>query len=555
MRVRAWSPLLFAALLTATAAAQEAPKPADPPPSGPVRSRAFQAAVKGAIDRGVAWLRERQLKDGSFDVRPIQMFMVEADGSLGPTALALYTLRACGVPADDPAVVRGFAALRTRYESLRAQRGGLDTYGVALALLALEAHHAAPTAEPGTSAPARRIPEPDLLWLKELARWLVVAQNRDGAFSYGSPAQGPIYDYSNGQFALLGLKAARRCGVEVPKEVWLRAAEQILDHQERRGPPVGRFEAAGVGQEGTGAGGLREAAKDAARGWGYRGAMPATGSMTAGGVSSLVVCRSELLGAPGWGAEADRRAVKGIRDGLAWLGLHFTVAENPGPPGAMAFHEIWQYYFLYGLERAGVLAGVSLMERHDWYLEGARFLLGAQGDAGSWISDPALAAGAKGGGIGPDAPTANFLDTCFALLFLRRATFRVDRGGVATEDAGASLDLEGAAALGEAEFAAAFDAVFERFREASGPAREARAPDFVRLGTRAFPLLLRRLEAEGEPERAAALDALRAVTGETRGFDPKAPAAARAAAVSAWEEWWVSSRERLVPDPAAGRFR
>ena len=193
------------------------------------------------------------------------------------------------------------------------------------------------------------------------------------------------------------------------------------------------------------------------------------------------------------------------------------------------------------------------MERHDWYAEGAKYLLGVQRDEGSWISDQALEAGATAG-IGPDAATANFLDTCFALLFLKRATFRLDRGGVATEDADASLDLAGAAALADPEFSSVFDAVFARFRGAEGAARDGRAPDFVRLGTRALPLLLRRLDAEGEADRAAALDALRRTTGETRGFDPKAPAKARAAAVAAWEEWWVASRDRIAADAAAGKF-
>jgi hypothetical protein len=401
---------------------------------------------------------------------------------------------------------------------------------------------------------AARIPEEDVLWVNELARWLVVAQTKDGGFSYGSPARGAAtYDFSNGQFALLGLKAAVRCGVRVPKDVWFRAADLLLDTQEKRGPAVGRFAPTGVDDPEYAAGGLRETGKDAARGWGYRSGNPATGSMTAGGVSSLVICRSELLGSPGWGAEADRRMTRGIRDGLAWLGGHFTVAGNPGIPGAMAFHEIWHYYFLYGLERAGVLSGVSHMERHDWYPEGARFLLESQRDDGSWISETALEAGAKPG-IGPDAPTANFLDSCFALLFLKRATFRVDRGAVATEDADASLDLGGAAGLGDANFAAVFDAVFARFRAADAAGRDRLAPDFVRLGTRSVPLLLRRLESEDVAERTAGLEALRRTAGETRGFDPGSPAEARAAALAAWEEWWVGARDRLVADLATGRF-
>src|SRR5688572_32191297 len=46
----------------------------------------------------------------------------------------------------------------------------------------------------GTGAGARRIPEADLEWMRELARWLVAAQTKDGAFSYWSPARGSNWD-------------------------------------------------------------------------------------------------------------------------------------------------------------------------------------------------------------------------------------------------------------------------------------------------------------------------------------------------------------------------
>ncbi|MCK6480645.1 MAG: terpene cyclase/mutase family protein [Planctomycetes bacterium] len=517
---------------------------------------AFQAAVDGAIARGVAWLRRRQLPDGGFDIRPLPMFHVEGQGSLGPPALALYTLRACGAPREDPDVRRGFQRLRERYDSLRKQRQGLDNYGVSLAILALEAHYAAeedPGAKDryGASPAARRMPEADLDWMRELTRWLLEAQVKRGGFSYWSPAQGSSYDHSNSQFSLLALKAASRSGVEIPKAAWRRALEHFLDTQEDRGPPAGRFEPEGGG-EGYGSR-LREVAKDEARGWGYVNRAPATGSMTAGGVSSLVICRSELLGTSGYPAALDLKAVKGIRDGLAWLGLRFDLEQNPGPPGAQALRELWHYYWLYGLERAGVLSGATFLGRHDWYLEGATFLLDGQRDDGSWLGQAALDA-VPWKGAGPDPSTANFLDTCFALLFLKRATFRVDRGAVATEAGADALDLGGAADLDEAAFGNLFDAVFHRYRRAAPADAAARAGDFVRLGTRALPLLVLRLDAAEEEERAAAFEILRRTTGATLGYDPAAPAEARAAAVAAWEEWWFANRARLKADPGAGRF-
>lgn len=60
------------------------------------------------------------------------------------------------------------------------------------------------------------------------------------------------------------------------------------------------------------------------------------------------------------------------------------------------------YYYLYSLERAGTLFGTEVMGRYVWYPEGARFLLENQGPDGSWGTRTS--------------------HTCFAILFLRRAT-------------------------------------------------------------------------------------------------------------------------------------
>jgi hypothetical protein len=559
--------LVLAAILAAPPAAgaedppkpaPPAPAPAPPPPSeGLRRSKAFVDAVGRAIDGGSKWVRTLQRSDGSWTVRPVQQFYVAGDESLGPTALALYTLRACGAPADDPAVKRGFQRLREMYDARKRGRTGLDTYGVSLTLLALESRYAAEAA-PGAGdrygnppPPAVRIPEADLDWIRDLVRWLCAAQLKGGGFSYWSPAQGGAWDHSNVQFALLALKAARRCGVEVPRDCWARAADHLLDEQERKGPAVGRFEPAPATDAGYGAPPLREVAKDQARGWGYTAGTPATGSMTAGCLSSLAICRSELLGTTLWPAALDRKAVQAVRDGVAWLGLHFTVRGNPGPGGAPAVHEVWHYYYLYGLERAGVLTGLPLFERHDWYLEGAQHLLDEVRDNGSWLGQEALDANTWKG-AGPDAATANFLDTCFALLFLKRATFRLDRGAVATEEE--ALDLDGAAALDDAAFAAVFDAVLGRVRRASGADRDARAADVVRLGVRALPLLVRRLESDDAADRAAAIHVFERTVGATRGYAADGAPGARAAAVAAWEEWWIGAKDRLAADVPAGRF-
>ncbi len=47
--------------------------------------------------------------------------------------------------------------------------------------------------------------------------------------------------------------------------------------------------------------------------------------------------------------------------------------------------QIWKYYYLYGMERAGRLAGVRFFGPHDWYREGAEELVHDQNPlSGFW---------------------------------------------------------------------------------------------------------------------------------------------------------------------------
>ena len=70
-------------------------------------------------------------------------------------------------------------------------------------------------------------------------------------------------------------------------------------------------------------------------------------------------------------------------------------------------------YYMYALERAGMLYGTEMMGTHKWYPEGAKVLIETQGADGT-------------------GATARS-DTCFAILFLKRATRAL---GVATHSAG-----------------------------------------------------------------------------------------------------------------------
>ena len=84
-----------------------------------------------------------------------------------------------------------------------------------------------------------------------------------------------------------------------------------------------------------------------------------------------------------------------LADGAAWVASKFTVTSNPIRGGGH------HYYYLYGLERAGVLYETPKFGTHDWYAEGAQYLIKSQRPDGSW---------------------SNLTNTCFAVLVLKRAT-------------------------------------------------------------------------------------------------------------------------------------
>jgi hypothetical protein len=81
-------------------------------------------------------------------------------------------------------------------------------------------------------------------------------------------------------------------------------------------------------------------------------------------------------------------------------------------------------YFLWGMERIAVLYDVRQLDKKDWYLWGAEILLCHQTPEGSWDK----------GGYHGEHPVLN---TCFALLFLKRANLTPDLSRKLTLDAAA----------------------------------------------------------------------------------------------------------------------
>ncbi|MBX3431725.1 MAG: DUF4159 domain-containing protein [Pirellulales bacterium] len=312
------------------------------------------AAVRTAIDQGKTYLLQEQSRDGSWSE------MLQYPG--GVTGLVTLALLNSGVPASDPHIQKSLAYLRAIQPT--------KTYSVALQTMVL----------------AEAEPRRDLALIQRNVAWLESTQINQGpnagAWSYPSDFNG---DNSNSQFAVLALYEASRAGAKVKPETW-RLAEQYWRKCQR---PDGA--------------------------WGYHAEenWPGTGSMTCAGVGAMVICTGQISDGA---AKVDGNRVNcclppakddWLSRALIWMGRNLTVQQNPGS------REAWHYYYLYGLERFGRLTSRRFIGEHDWYREGAEFLLSQQDPFGHyWV----------GSGHSENNP---HIATSMALLFLSKGRWPV----------------------------------------------------------------------------------------------------------------------------------
>jgi hypothetical protein len=211
-------------------------------------------------------------------------------------------------------------------------------------------------------------------------------------------------DNSNTQYAALGMRACHDAGIVFPKSEIERCKQYWVatQHPGEKGAAKDKPAVA------SGSGSIPVGDP---RGWCYSDGQGsdcghggnAYSSMTAGAIGAI--CIFDYMLGKDWKKE------KAVLDGLAWLDKNWSVTENVGPPEtAKGTTTGWLYYYLYAVERTGMLYDTALIGNHDWYLDGARVLLGAQKADGSWDASHFK------------HPT---WDTCFAILFLKRATKRL----------------------------------------------------------------------------------------------------------------------------------
>jgi hypothetical protein len=310
--------------------------------------------VREAIDKGIKYLTQQQNPNGSWTD------MMGQPG--GVSALCTLALLNAGVDPADPSMQKALAYLRKIKPEM--------TYVNSLQTMVF----------------CRAEPEKDRLLIARNVKWFEGTQidegPKKGAWSY---PHGPG-DNSNAQFALLALHEAERVGVRAKDQTWRLARNYWQDCQNADGS------------------------------WGYYKPLAGTGSMSCAGITSLVIAEDRIQPpdakvvrgeikccATGENAEENDR----IDRALDWLGRNFSVTDNPG------YMQNFVLYYLYGLERAGRLTARRFIGEHDWYREGADFLVRRQDKlSGFWV----------GNGHAENDP---LIGTSFALLFLSKGRWPV----------------------------------------------------------------------------------------------------------------------------------
>ena len=327
---------------------------------------ADKAKVEEAIKRGQTYL--------------LQQSKIGAEGSV-----ACYALIKSGLDKKHPDVLKVVEEVIFKCRTGGYLPGGHHNYEAGVDAMLLEA------VDPVAYKPQ----------LQSIASFLIAHQLACGAWYYLNDERLNVGDTSITQYAILGLWAASRAGIDIPIEVWEKAAHWLIQTQS----PDGGFS------------------------YHPTDAIKSTITMSAAGTGTLLIIRRELFGSgdpvePGRAGPApvgrrfgvlerlpdelkpeapkvktvptmSRSSLdKSIKEGVGWSTGHFGERSSE-----------WICYYLYGIERMAALLDVEKIGTHDWYDDGATELLRRQLPDGGWNDQ-----------------TRPVPSTALAILFLTKAT-------------------------------------------------------------------------------------------------------------------------------------
>lgn len=345
------------------------------------QTRFTEEQIEAARKRGIEFIKSKQEKDGHWEY---DEDLKSDSNNVGLTALCTIALIENGVSHNDAVVRKGYEFVLAKSTSIK------NTYELSLATVML----------------SRMGDRRDRLRIRTLAARLVAGQLKSGGWTYTCPdadadilrtpqllkLKDGVGDNSCTQFAVLGLWVASRSGVNI--EFPLKGvAKRFIKHQRDDG------------------------------GWNYNldekaGSGP---SMTCAGLFCLTVAEASKIKA---GKNRMAAAAAPPADSP-----EATSVEDP-PVTSLLQHPVFKKgldrtgqfagqigngtpkYFLWSVERIGVLLALEKLGTTDWFQQGSVSLMSTQKSDGSWSDS----------GHGGTA----LVSTSFSILFLRKANLGSD---------------------------------------------------------------------------------------------------------------------------------
>jgi hypothetical protein len=394
--------------------------------SGFAQSSDTYVQVEASRQKGIEYLKSQQLEDGSWEF-PAH--------NVGITALCGLSLIENGIPISDPIIEKAQRYILTNYDDVK------QTYDLTLAILFLSRVGDRDNRKP----------------IRDMAARLVAGQNVDGGWHYSCPGATQSIlvddnekikpmagkgDNSCTQFAVLGLWVSSRWGVNVDT-VMMKVAERFVATQRTDGGWPYQHEDK---PKKTEDGGTTPPASSASTEGGQSKVEPSSPSMTFAGLFCLTVARATRMRAELNGVKVPKPVVKpkpkpkpkapaGTPEPAPAaadpLESNLVEVEDPGKEAkTLAEDPIFEKgltkagqfagtmstgsarYFLWSVERMGVILGVDKFGATDWFEKGSAALIASQAEDGSWKSS--------------NEAWGALADTSFAILFLRKANLGSD---------------------------------------------------------------------------------------------------------------------------------